>query len=85
MLDLGSFFTTGTDEVRQWTIRNGTKAPQAAGVIHGGKLRSIPAESSVADRVFQTSRRRLSSVSSTTMRCSKNTKTKHRSRLLERS
>jgi obg-like ATPase 1 len=35
-LDLGSFFTTGTDEVRQWTIRNGTKAPQAAGVIHGG-------------------------------------------------
>ncbi|RAL65178.1 hypothetical protein DID88_001284 [Monilinia fructigena] len=27
--------TLGTDEVRQWTIRNGTKAPQAAGVIHG--------------------------------------------------
>ena len=36
MLNLGSFFTTGTDEVRQWTIRKGTKAPQAAGVIHGG-------------------------------------------------
>jgi len=34
-LDLGSFFTTGTDEVRQWTLRNGTKAPQAAGIIHG--------------------------------------------------
>lgn len=34
-LDLGSFFTTGSDEVRQWTLRNGTKAPQAAGVIHG--------------------------------------------------
>ena len=34
-LGLGSFFTTGTDEVRQWTIRNGIKAPQAAGVIHG--------------------------------------------------
>lgn len=34
-LDLGSFFTSGTDEVRQWTIRNGTKAPKAAGVIHG--------------------------------------------------
>ena len=33
-LNLGSFFTVGTDEVRQWTIRNGTKAPQAAGVIH---------------------------------------------------
>lgn len=36
MMNLGSFFTTGTDEVRQWTIRNGTKAPQAAGVIHTG-------------------------------------------------
>lgn len=34
-LQLGSFFTCGTDEVRQWTIRTGTKAPQAAGVIHG--------------------------------------------------
>ncbi|KAJ5546803.1 Obg-like ATPase 1 [Penicillium frequentans] len=34
-LNLGSFFTTGTDEVRQWTIRKGTKAPSAAGVIHG--------------------------------------------------
>ena len=33
-LNLGSFFTVGSDEVRQWTIRNGTKAPQAAGVIH---------------------------------------------------
>ena len=34
VMNLGSFFTTGPDEVRQWTIRNGTKAPQAAGVIH---------------------------------------------------
>ncbi|KAL1992360.1 hypothetical protein VTN49DRAFT_4392 [Thermomyces lanuginosus] len=33
-LNLGSFFTVGSDEVRQWTIRKGTKAPQAAGVIH---------------------------------------------------
>ena len=33
-LSLMSFFTTGTDEVRQWTIRNATKAPAAAGVIH---------------------------------------------------
>jgi ribosome-binding ATPase YchF (GTP1/OBG family) len=37
-LNLGSFFTTGADEVRQWTIRKGTKAPQAAGVIHTGML-----------------------------------------------
>ncbi|OJJ49631.1 hypothetical protein ASPZODRAFT_156719 [Penicilliopsis zonata CBS 506.65] len=33
-LNLASFFTTGTDEVRQWTIRKGIKAPAAAGVIH---------------------------------------------------
>ncbi|OJD38729.1 gtp-binding protein [Diplodia corticola] len=33
-LNLASFFTTGEDEVRQWTIRAGIKAPQAAGVIH---------------------------------------------------
>ena len=33
-LNLASFFTTGTDEVRQWTIRAGIKAPAAAGVIH---------------------------------------------------
>lgn len=39
-LQLGSFFTCGSDEVRQWTIRKGTKAPQAAGVIHTGKLLS---------------------------------------------
>ena len=39
MLNLGSFFTTGADEVRQWTIRKGTKAPQAAGVIHTGKCK----------------------------------------------
>jgi len=33
-LDLVHFFTCGSDEVKCWTIRNGTKAPQAAGVIH---------------------------------------------------
>lgn len=27
------YFTCGPDEVRAWTIRRGTKAPQAAGVI----------------------------------------------------
>ena len=32
-LDLIRYFTCGPDEVRAWTIRNGTKAPQAAGVI----------------------------------------------------
>jgi len=33
-LDLIHFFTCGTDEVKCWTIRKYTKAPQAAGVIH---------------------------------------------------
>ena len=33
-LGLVSFFTTGEDETRAWTIERGTKAPQAAGVIH---------------------------------------------------
>jgi len=34
VLGLISFFTTGEDETRAWTIERGTKAPQAAGVIH---------------------------------------------------
>jgi len=33
-LELIHFFTCGTDEVKCWTIRKGSKAPQAAGVIH---------------------------------------------------
>ncbi|RQX70000.1 putative GTP-binding protein [Toxoplasma gondii CAST] len=33
-LHLIHFFTCGEDEVKCWTIRQGTKAPQAAGVIH---------------------------------------------------
>ncbi|KAJ7583675.1 P-loop containing nucleoside triphosphate hydrolase protein [Mycena floridula] len=33
-LELIRYFTCGPVEVRAWTIRKGTKAPQAAGVIH---------------------------------------------------
>ncbi|MCH2665915.1 YchF family ATPase [bacterium] len=33
-LGLISFFTVGEDEVRAWTIRNGSKAPQAGRAIH---------------------------------------------------
>ncbi|NQT90233.1 MAG: redox-regulated ATPase YchF [Candidatus Omnitrophica bacterium] len=33
-LNLISFFTVGPDEVRQWTTRFGSTAPEAAGVIH---------------------------------------------------
>lgn len=33
-LGLISFFTVGEDEVRQWMVRRGASAPEAAGVIH---------------------------------------------------
>jgi len=33
-LNLISFFTVGPDEVRQWTLKAGSYAPQAAGTIH---------------------------------------------------
>ena len=35
LLDLETYFTVGPKEARAWTIRRGTLAPQAAGVIHG--------------------------------------------------
>jgi ribosome-binding ATPase len=34
LLDLITFFTMNEKEVRAWTVRRGTKAPQAAGTIH---------------------------------------------------
>ncbi len=34
LLGLRTFFTAGADECRAWTIRQGDKAPKAAGVIH---------------------------------------------------
>lgn len=34
LLGLQSYFTAGVKEVRAWTIRQGTTAPGAAGVIH---------------------------------------------------
>jgi len=34
LLDLISYLTAGEPEVRAWTIKRGTKAPQAAGKIH---------------------------------------------------
>jgi ribosome-binding ATPase YchF (GTP1/OBG family) len=35
VLGLITFMTTGEQETRAWTIKKGTKAPQAAGKIHG--------------------------------------------------
>ena len=34
LLDLITFFTAGEKEARAWTVKKGTKAPQAAGKIH---------------------------------------------------
>ncbi len=34
LLDLVTFFTAGPKEARAWTVTRGSKAPQAAGVIH---------------------------------------------------
>lgn len=34
LLNLKTYFTTGPDESRAWTFTEGTKAPQAAGIIH---------------------------------------------------
>jgi ribosome-binding ATPase YchF (GTP1/OBG family) len=34
LLDLITFFTAGPKEARAWTVRRGTKAPAAGGVIH---------------------------------------------------
>ncbi|MEI6144105.1 MAG: redox-regulated ATPase YchF [Candidatus Berkelbacteria bacterium] len=33
-LNLITYFTSGEPETRAWTVRNGAKAPEAAGVIH---------------------------------------------------
>lgn len=34
LLGLNTYFTAGKKEVRAWTVKDGSKAPQAAGVIH---------------------------------------------------
>jgi GTP-binding protein YchF len=34
LLNLETYFTAGVQEVRAWTFSRGTKAPQAAGIIH---------------------------------------------------
>ncbi len=41
LLDLISFFTTGEDEVRAWTIKRGTPARKAAGKVHSDMERGF--------------------------------------------
>ena len=33
-MEIQSFFTIGEDECRAWSIKVGTKAPEAAGTVH---------------------------------------------------
>ena len=50
LLGLQTYFTVGPKEARAWTIGRGTKAPQAAGVIHGDFERGfIRAETTAYD------------------------------------
>ena len=55
-MGLISFLTDGKKECRAWTIRKGTKAPQAAGKIHSdferGFIRAQVIEMCIRDRVL---------------------------------
>lgn len=54
LLNLISFLTAGEDECRAWTIKNGTKAPQAAGKIHTDFERGfIRAETIAYDKLME--------------------------------
>jgi GTP-binding protein YchF len=54
LLDLITYFTAGEKEVRAWTIRRGTKAPGAAGVIHTDFERGfIRAETYACEDLFK--------------------------------
>jgi len=54
-LNLISFFTTGEDETRAWTIKRGSKAPQAAGAIHSDfEKKFIRAEIISWDKLLET-------------------------------
>ena len=48
LLDLITFFTVGPKETRAWTITAGTRAPQAAGTIHGDFERGFIAAETIA-------------------------------------
>ena len=48
LLGLVTFFTVGPKEARAWTIVRGTKAPQAAGTIHGDFERGFIACETIA-------------------------------------
>ena len=54
LLGLITYFTSGVQEVRAWTIKRGTKAPGAAGVIHSDFERGfIKADAYHCDDLFR--------------------------------
>lgn len=54
LLGLRTFFTAGPKEVRAWTFKEGSKAPQAAGVIHSDFERGfIKADIYTCDDLFK--------------------------------
>ncbi len=54
LLDLISFLTAGEPEVRAWTVKNGTKAPAAAGKIHSDFEKGfIRAETIAYDKLIE--------------------------------
>ena len=52
LLALETYFTVGPKEARAWTVKNGTSAPQAAGVIHGDFERGFIRAETIAFRDF---------------------------------
>ena len=54
LLHLETYFTVGPKEARAWTIRQGTAAPQAAGVIHGDFERGFIRAETIAYNDFVT-------------------------------
>ena len=54
LLNLQTYFTVGPKEARAWTIHEGTKAPQAAGVIHGDFERGFIRAETIAYNDFVT-------------------------------
>ncbi|KKU59025.1 MAG: GTP-binding protein YchF [Candidatus Wolfebacteria bacterium GW2011_GWE2_47_12] len=54
ILGLISYFTTGEEETRAWTIRKGAKAPEAAGEIHSDfEKKFIRAEVIATDKLLE--------------------------------
>ncbi len=54
LLGLITYFTCGPKETRAWTITKGTKAPQAAGVIHSDFERGFIRAQTIAYEDFVT-------------------------------